>query len=346
LRHGSRLSPEARIITVRIVALEEHFTLPDLLNKVDPGAISRRGLPLPGSPQLAFRPNQQLADTGAARLADMDAAGITMQVLSLSAPGADVLDGRQAPALAREFNDRLAAIVRQHPDRYAGFAHLPMAAPTAAADELERTVRESGFKGAVVNGMTEGLFLDDASFAPLLSRAETLDVPIYIHPNYPPEAVRKAYYDNLPSGTGVTLSLAGWGWHAEVAIHVLRMVLAGTFDRHPKLKIIIGHMGEGLPAMMDRCDAVFNRQAMTHLNRTVSRTILDQVWVTTSGFFSMVPFVAAMMKFGPDRILFSVDYPFSKNAEGRKFLDALQVSESDREKIAHRNADALLKLGP
>jgi hypothetical protein len=301
-------------------------------------------LPLPGSPQLAFRPTEQLSDTGPARLADMDASGITLQVLSLSAPGADVLDATQSPALAREFNDRLAAIVREHPDRYAGFAHLPVASPQAAADELERTVREFGFKGAVVNGMTEGLFLDDPSFAPLLSRAEALDVPIYIHPNYPPEAVRKAYYDNLPDGTGMTLALAGWGWHAEVAVHVLRMVLAGTFDRHPRLKVIIGHMGEGLPAMMDRCDAVFGRQTNSHLTRSVSRTILDQVWITTSGFFSMAPFTAAMMKFGPDRILFSVDYPFSKNAEGKKFLDALPVSKGDLEKIAWRNADALLKL--
>jgi uncharacterized protein len=329
---------------MRIVALEEHFTLPDLLKKVDPAAIVRRGLPLPGSPQLAFRPLEQLADTGAARLADMDTSGITLQVLSLSAPGADVLDAQQAPALAREFNDRLAAIVRAHPDRYAGFAHLPVAAPAQAADELERTVRESGFKGAVVNGMTEGRFLDDPSFEPLLSRAEALNVPIYIHPNYPPEAVRKAYYDNLPSGTGVALALSGWGWHAEVAVHILRMVLAGTLDRHPKLKIIIGHMGEGLPAMMDRCDAVFSRQTKTYLGRSVSQTILDQVWITTSGFFSMAPFTAALMKFGPDRILFSVDYPFSKNSDGRAFLDALPVSESDREKIAHRNADALLNL--
>jgi uncharacterized protein len=329
---------------VRIVTLEEHFTLPDLTAKIDPDAITRRGFPLPGSPQLAFRPHERLADTGAVRLADMDASGITLQVLSLAPPGADVLDARQAPALAREFNDRLAAIVRQHPDRYAGFAHLPMAAPAAAADELERTVGESGFKGAMINGMTEGLFLDDPSFEPLLSRAEALDVPIYIHPNYPPEAVRKAYYDHLPAGTGVPLSLAGWGWHAEVAVHVLRMVLAGTLDRHPKLRIIIGHMGEGLPAMMDRCDDVFSRQTKTYLNRSVSQTILDQVWITTSGFFSMAPFTAAMMKFGPDRILFSVDYPFSTNADGRDFLDALPVSETDREKIAHRNADALLKL--
>jgi uncharacterized protein len=219
-----------------------------------------------------------------------------------------------------------------------------MTAPEAAADELERTVRESQFKGALINGVTDGRFLDHASFEPLLARAETLDVPIYIHPNLPPEEVRKAYYDGLPLASGTMLARAGWGWHSEVAIHVLRMVLAGTFDRHPRLKIIIGHMGEGLPAMMDRCDDVLNRQTQSYLSRSVSQTILDQVWVTTSGMFSLTPFTALTMKFPVDRILFSVDYPFAGNARGRAFLDALPVSESDRAKIAYGNADALLKL--
>jgi hypothetical protein len=122
------------------------------------------------------------------------------------------------------------------------------------------------------------------------------------------------------------------------------MVLAGTFDRHPRLKIIIGHMGEGLPAMMDRCDDVLNKQTQSYLSRSVSQTILDQVWVTTSGMFSLTPFTALTMKFPVDRILFSVDYPFAGNARGRAFLDALPVSEDDRKKIAHGNADALLKL--
>ena len=328
---------------MKIVTLEEHFIFPDLTMQISHEAIVRRGWPLPGSSRAAFIPSEKLIDLGSERLADMDASGISMQLLSLSGPGADLLDKTSGPPLARQINDRLADIVARNPTRFAGFAHLPMTAPEAAADELQRTV-ELGFKGTLINGLTDGKFLDDPIFEPLLSRAEVLDVPIYIHPNFPPEEVRKAYFDDLPAETGSTLSIAGWGWHAEVAVHVLRMVLAGTFDRHPKLKIIIGHMGEGLPAMMDRCDAVFTRQTQRYLSRTVSQTILDQVWLTTSGFFSATPFAAALMKFGADRILFSVDHPFSKNADGRAFLDSLPVSEGDKMKIAHQNADRLLKL--
>jgi predicted TIM-barrel fold metal-dependent hydrolase len=329
---------------MRVVTLEDHLTIPELSSQIDVETMVRRGWPRPGSPRAALMPHARLSDTGTTRLADMDASGITVQVLSLAGPGAELLDSQAGPALARQFNDRLAAIVAGHPDRYAAFTHLPMTAPEAAADELERTVRHSQFKGALVNGITNGRFLDHASFDPLLARAVALDVPVYIHPSLPPEEVRKAYYDDLPQETGDMLSRAGWGWHSEVAIHVLRMVLAGTFDRHPKLKIIIGHMGEGLPAMMDRCDAIFTRQTQTYLSRSVSQTILDQVWITTSGFFTLTPFTALTMKFPIDRILFSVDYPFSANAVGRAFLDGLPVSETDRQKIAHRNADALLKL--
>ena len=329
---------------MRIVTLEEHFTVPELSGRIDAEVIARRGWPRPGSPQATVMPQAELRDTGASRIADMDQSGITVQVLSLAGPGADLLDPQHGPALARQFNQRLGEIVREYPNRYAGFAHLPMTAPEAAADELERTVRESQFKGALINGITDGRFLDHASFEPLLERAETLDVPIYIHPNLPPEEVRKAYYDGLPLASGTMLARAGWGWHSEVAIHVLRMVLAGTFDRHPRLKIIIGHMGEGLPATMDRCDDVLNKQTQSYLSRSVSQTILDQVWVTTSGMFSLTPFTALTMKFPVDRILFSVDYPFAGNARGRAFLDALPISEDDRKKIAHGNADALLKL--
>ena len=141
-----------------------------------------------------------------------------------------------------------------------------------------------------------------------------------------------------------TLARAGWGWHQEVAIHTLRLVLSGALDRHRKLKIIIGHMGEGLPAMMTRCDQVFGRIAGNPLQRSVSATILDQVWITTSGFFAIAPFMAALLTFGTDRILFSVDYPYSKHKDGRAFLDALPVPRDDLAKIAHGNADKLLKL--
>jgi predicted TIM-barrel fold metal-dependent hydrolase len=330
---------------MRIVTLEEHYIFADLADQVDHEAIARRGMPLPGSAAAAAAPRKLLADLGADRLADMDASGISVQVLSQSGAGADLLEPAKAVPLAKAFNDRLAAVIRQHPDRYAGFAHLPMTAPEAAADELERSVRELRFKGAMVNGIAaDGRFLDDPSYEVLLSRAEKLDAPIYIHPGYPPKAVREAYYDRLPGGAGNLLALAAWGWHQEVAIHTLRLVFSGALDRHRKLKIIIGHMGEGLPAMMDRCDAVMSRLPSNDLSRTVSRTILDQVWITTSGFFSLAPFTAALMTFGADRIMFSVDYPFSKHKDGRSFLDGLPVSHDDRRKIAHANADVLLKL--
>jgi predicted TIM-barrel fold metal-dependent hydrolase len=329
---------------VRIVTLEEHFTIPALTAKIDPEAIARRGWQKPGSPQAAPMPHEALADLGPNRIADMDQSGVTLQVLSLAGPGADLADTRQGPALAREFNDRLHDAIRSHPDRYAAFAHLPTTAPAAAADELERTVRELGFKGALINGVTDGRFLDDPAFEPLLARAEQLDVPIYIHPGLPPMEVRRAYYDRLPLATGDMLARAGWGWHSELAVHVLRLVLSGALDRHPKLKLIIGHMGEGLPAMLDRCDEVFGQATPGYLSRTVSRTILDQVWITTSGFFSLVPFTAAMATFGADRILFSIDYPFASNREGVDFLNRLPVSDADLQKIAHGNADALLKL--
>jgi uncharacterized protein len=198
--------------------------------------------------------------------------------------------------------------------------------------------------GAV--GRCSGRFLDDPVFAPILARAEALDAPIYIHPGIPPKQVREAYYEGLPDALSFVFSIAGWGWHAETAVHVLRLVLSGALDRYPRLRLIIGHMGEGLPAMLARCDQVFGDAVPKLLKRTVSRTILDQVHVTTSGFFTLPPFLALLLTFGADRILFSVDYPFSQNDKGRAFLESLPVSPADREKIAHGNADRLLRLRP
>ena len=214
----------------------------------------------------------------------------------------------------------LAKAVATHPDRFAGFAHLPMRSPQAAADELERAVRDLGFCGALINGLTEGRFLDDPRFEPILARAEQLDVPIYLHPNLPPRAVFDAYYGGLPAMTGFRLSTAAWGWHSEVAIHVLRLVLSGALDRHPKLKLIVGHMGEGLAAMLVRSDKILTPEA-PHLKRSVGQTILDHVHVTTSGLFTWPPLQALLAVFGADRVLFSIDYPYSSNRLGRDFLD-------------------------
>ena len=330
---------------MRIVALEEHLTLPHLAVRIGREAILARGMTPPGAhvPPAVAR-GEQLREVGAGRLADMDAAGIHVQVLSLTGPGAELLPPTEGPALAREMNDELAQLVANHPDRFAAFTHLPMTAPEAAADELERCITQHGFHGGMVHGTTNGLFLDELAFEPLLARFEALDAPLYLHPAPPPEPVRRAYYDRLPGDAGQLLSIAGWGWHSETAIHILRLTLSGTLDRHPGLKIIIGHMGEGLPAMFARCDQVFADEARNRLTRTVSRTITDQVWVTTSGFFSLAPLLPLLMTFGADRVMFSVDYPFSPNGRGRDFLDTLPISPDDKIKLAYANADKLLKL--
>jgi predicted TIM-barrel fold metal-dependent hydrolase len=245
--------------------------------------------------------------------------------------------------MAREMNDHLAAAIAKHPTRFAGFAALPMATPEACADEFRRAVKDLKFAGALINGTTEGRFLDHPSYDDILSVAVELDVPVYIHPHLPPEPVRQAYYSGLEPGAGRTLESASWGWHSETAIHLLRMVFAGTLDKHPKLKLIIGHMGEMLPVMLVRVDES-SAADVGHLKRPPSQQILDQVWITTSGIFSQPPFIAALQTFGIDRIMFSVDYPYAADAKGREFLDNVSLSPADMAKLTHRNADALLKL--
>jgi hypothetical protein len=328
---------------MRIVALEEHFTVPALVDRIDRGAISRRGFRPRKPPTNGPNPLQLLPEIGNQRLESMDEAGITVQVLSNSGPGPDLVPGADGIAIAREMNDYLAASINRHPDRFAGFAVLPTQSPDATAAELVRAVKELGFVGALVNGTTEGRFLDHPGYDDLLAAAVELDVPIYIHPHLAPEAVRAAYFSDLPPGAGRVLESAGWGWHSETAIHVLRMVLAGTLDRHPRLRLVIGHMGEMLPVMLARIDEVFAND-VEQLKRPISRAILDQVWLTTSGIFTEPPFLAALLTFGIDRIMFSVDYPYAPNAHGRSFLDRLSIAPDDKAKLAHRNADALLGL--
>ena len=328
---------------MRVVALEEHFTVPALVRRIDPDVISRRGFRPRTRPLDGPNPLDALPEIGELRLRSMDEAGISVQVLSNTGPGPDLVPGPDGVGMAREMNDHLAAAIARHPDRFAGFAVLPMQSPDDAVAEFVRAVKDLRFVGALINGTTEGRFLDHPGYDPLLAAAEDLDVPIYIHPHLAPEAVRQAYFSDLPPGASRVLESSGWGWHAETAVHLLRMVLSGSLDRHPRLKLIIGHMGEMLPMMLARIDAVFASD-IEHLKRPISRTILDQVWLTTSGIFSEPPFLAALATFGIDRIMFSVDYPYAPNAKGRAFLDGLSLAPADMAKLAHGNADALLKL--
>ena len=218
-----------------------------------------------------------------------------------------------------------------------------MANPSAAVEELERSIGELGFKGAIINGTTNGRFLDDPQFLPLLEKAAALDVPIYLHPALPPDVVKQAYYSGFEPGVNMMLSMAGWGWHSEIGIHSLRMILAGIFDRLPNLRIIIGHMGEMIPFMLARINNVLTPVAK-NLQHPVPEYFLRNFYVTTSGFFTDPPLLLTMQVIGADRIIFSVDYPYSTNEQGRVFLDHAAISPEDKEKISHLNAERVLKL--
>lgn len=328
---------------MRVVALEEHFTIPSLVARIDRKAIARRGFRPRTVSSAGPNPLDLAAEIGPERIARMDEAGVTMQVLSNTGPGPDLMPGAEGISLASEMNDHLAAAVGAYPDHFAGFAVLPMQSPDACARELERCVKELKFVGALINGTTNDRFLDHSSYDALLAAAVEFDVPIYVHPHLAPEPVRQVYYSDLSPGAERVLETAGWGWHSETAIHVLRLVLAGTLDKHNGLKIIIGHMGEMLPMMMARADDVFAND-VDHLERPISRTITDHVWVTTSGIFTEPPFLSALLTFGIDRLMFSVDYPYASNAKGRSFLDRISLAPTDMAKLTHRNADTLLKL--
>jgi len=333
---------------MRIVALEEHFSLPSVQTRAkvrppSPASVAdNEALPL-----VVRRIADKIKDLGAVRLADMDRSGITVQVVSKAGnhmgASADMFEGAAAVAFAQDFNNAAHHEIAKCPDRFAAFAHLPMNIPEAAADELERTVKDLGFKGALISGAVKGEFLDNRRFAPVLRRAEALDVPIYVHPGMPCEAVRKAYYEGFSPQISFGLATFGWGWHYETAVHIMRLAVSATLDEYPSLKLIIGHMGEGLPMMLARCEQSFGSD-LSYLRRGLAQTIVDQVYVTTSGFFTLPPFMAALSTFGIDRLMFSVDYPYSSNDDGRALLDKLPLSAADLAKVAHANADRLLKL--
>jgi uncharacterized protein len=273
----------------------------------------------------------------------MNAAGLDVQVLLLTSPGVEQLDADEAVALARETNDGLAEAVRRHPGRFAGFAALPTAAP-GAADELERAVRGHGFVGALINGHARERYLDDSFFWPILERAETLGVPIYLHPTPPPlPVVEVSYAGNYAPGVTALLATAAWGWHIETATHVLRLVLSGAFDRYSGLQLVVGHMGEALPFMLPRLEMALPVEA-TKLDRPVGDYLRENVHYTFGGFNWTQAFLDLVLQVGVDRIMFSTDHPYASMSEARAFLDGLPVSPADKERIAHGNAEHLLRL--
>jgi len=320
--------------TMRVIALEEHYADPELLaiNRFD---VSR----LPISRRAGLTDYR-------ARLADMDQAGVDIHVLSTLPPGMQVLPGRHAPTDARAANRRLYEhAITTWPDRFAGFATLPLTDPDAAAAELVYAVRELGFVGAMVHGMVEGRFLDHLDFAPVLETAAGLGVPLYLHPGFPPPSVFENYYSGLPPGIGHALGTHAYGWHYETSLHALRLIATGVFDRLPALQIILGHLGEGLPFHLQRIERVLT-EAAPHLAQPVGSYVRNNFWITTSGYFDDHPFQLARNVIGDSRLMFSVDYPFSDNATATRWLHGLGLEPDALHAIAHRNAEQLLRLTP
>jgi predicted TIM-barrel fold metal-dependent hydrolase len=321
---------------MRTIALEEHYASPAFV--LGPGRDFGK------YSQFTAKVIGQLRDVDERRIAEMDAAGLDMQVLSLVSPGVEQLDAAASVKIAQESNDFLAEAVRRHPSRLAGFASIPTPAPEQAADELERAVRECGLKGALINGHTRGRYLDDEVFWPILQRAEELGVPIYIHPTLPPEPVIRTYYaGNHPPEATARLAGGGYGWHIETAVHVLRIITSGALDRYPRLQLVIGHLGETLPFMLPRLETMVSNEA-TKLPRPISAYLRENVYYTISGFNFVPTFLDTLLEVGADRIIFSTDYPFSPTEEAMAFLEHLPASTVEREKIAHGNAERLLRL--
>ena len=326
---------------MRLIALEEHYKSRDVDAEIGEAGNYFRTTNSAGE-QTARERLANLGELGERRIADMDRCGIDVQVLSHTHPSPEILGAARAVPLCARVNDEMAEATRRFPGRFYGFAALPVDDPKAAAQELERAVSQLGFKGALINGMPRGRFLDDPYFAPILERAQELEVPLYLHPAPPPESVRDVYFSGLNDGLARILSIAGWGWHAELGLHTIRMIAAGVFDRFPKLQIIIGHMGEMIPFYLARIDAMVTQFAK--LEMRVADYFHRNVHITTSGINTAPPFILALEVVGADRIMFSVDYPYNSNEAARAFLDRLSLSPVDFEKLTHGNAERLLKL--
>ena len=316
---------------MRRIALEEHFVLDE------PAHLARWKTLVPDVPQSVVDHIQPLlTDIGDRRIEAMAAAGIDFAVLSNVGCVQGQLDAGSALTLARQANDHLAAAVQRHPDHFAGFATVPLQDPQAGAAEFERAVRDLGMKGALIIGQTNGAYLDDDRFRPFWECAEALGAPVYLHAADP--ATMPATYAGRPELIGAT-----WSWTAETAAHTLRLIFGGVFDRHPKLKLLLGHMGETLPYLLWRLDAraqAFTEGAAVKPSEIIRRNIA----ITTAGAFSDEPLACALQALGEEAVMFSVDHPFESMSDASAWLDKAPVSEPVREKISWRNAERILAL--
>jgi 2,3-dihydroxybenzoate decarboxylase len=320
---------------LRKIALEEAFTAPGLEKYLE------RTFELVTDPKPRAALQGLLEDLSDRRIAAMDEAGIDLFVLSQTSPGVQVeTDAPTAVRLARSANDYLHSQIELHPTRYRGFAHLAMQDAGAAAGELERCVGELGFLGALINGNTNGVYLDDERYFPFWERVQALGVPVYIHPADP--FVAPQVLDGYPEMQG-----AVWGWSTDNSSHFLRMLFGGIFDRYPRLTIILGHMGETLPYFARRIDgryALTEQGRQQKLAKKPSDYFRSNLIVTTTGVCQDSALMCALAELGDDRVLFSVDYPYEEAKEASDWIDRAPIGRQQREKICYRNAQRVLHI--
>jgi 5-carboxyvanillate decarboxylase len=338
----------------RRIATEEAWAPPELIkeyqrildNKLldDPGFNSLWGYYGKSPSERSRTLLQKIQRLDESRIADMDASGIDMQLLLLTAPGVQVMDRPTAVSMAKFSNDVVADAVRKHPTRYAALAAVAPQDPAAAAQELERAVKTLGLKGAVINSHTRGEWLDDAKFWDIFAAAEALNVPIYLHPSGPPPSMVAPFLERGLEG-------AIFGFGVEVALHVLRIIVSGAFDRFPKLKVVIGHTGEGLPFWLYRLDYMHAASVksqrypgMKPLKKKPSDYLRENIYVTNSGVAWEPSIMFCHKVLGADHVLYAMDYPYQFVPEEVKIADALPMSDLDKKKFFQLNAEKLFAL--
>lgn len=334
----------------KIITIEEHFIIPEISKKVS-AFYEQQGIKMSNPVQkelmkMVLPTTENIEDVGERRIKFMDESGIDMQVLSYGAGSPqNITDTLLAVSLCQEANNELARLIKIHPDRFAGFALLPLVDAHAAAKELERTVKQFGFKGAMISGTFNGHFLDEPEFLPIFSKAEELNVPIYLHPAIVQKNIAEYYYqsENWSPVAGAMFASAGYGWHLDSGIGIIRLIISGIFDKYPNLQIISGHWGELVPFYLNRLDDQLSKTLP--LKHKISEYYKKNIYVTPSGLFSDAQLKFAIDELGADRIIYSGDYPFLINTQTRQFLENVPIPREDKEKIAYKNAEKLLFLG-
>ena len=336
-----------RIATEEAFATKELFTQYARLlhdGTIDPGFNSLWGFYLESPAERPRAVREGLLDLDQRRIADMDATGIDLQILSLTSPGVNVLETGAARALSVSSNDELAAAIGRHPRRYAGLAAFAPQDPSHAAKEIERGVRKLGLKGAIFNGHVHNEYLDDPKFWAIFEACEALGVPIYLHPTGPANGLIQPMLEKGLDG-------AIFGFGVDTALHTLRLIVSGLFDRFPKLKLVLGHLGEALPFWLFRLDymhratvAAKRYDALKPLKRRISDYMRENVYVTTSGMASEPAILFCRQVLGSDHVLYAMDYPYQFVADEVTAQDNLPVSPAEKADFFQHNAEKLFRL--